>query len=102
MITTCMITVNIPQEIAQRLSWKDCKKMEGDPDQIVAIEHPTLPCEDCQKPVQDRRIEIKGSLDKMHYPHFAWYCTNCKLWKNPQTQRYEFEDRRHASSFFRR
>jgi hypothetical protein len=97
-----MITVKIPQEIAQRLQWKDNKKMDGDPDQIMSIDHPKLPCEDCDKLVAGRTIDIKGSLDRQTYPHFAWYCNNCKMFKDPVTQKYTIKDRREIRQFFKR
>jgi hypothetical protein len=75
----------IPKSIEQRITWKQDKKLEGDPDRIVNI-RPLTACEDCGNSHNSVRVvqhKLVGS---------AWWskCTQCGGWRNPDTGRFDF------------
>ena len=75
---------NIPTEILERITWDD--RVEHITT-VGSIKHYPKPCEDCDLEVVDRHVDYKLS----HSPqtHYRKKCLSCKLYYNPQTEKYD-------------
>ena len=91
----------IPPEIESRIVYKTRKNADDEAAAFPVIdklEPVELACDDCNNVVVDRRTEIKVYA----FPERHWreYCTNCKKFRNPHTDKFEVSAAT-APSFFR-
>jgi hypothetical protein len=89
----------VPQHILEQIKFSDLKRDEGDYPVPVGIKPQTKPCEDCGQTVTDRTVEIK--LFQHPQKHWRQRCTNCNLFKNTDTHKFDL-DITAAATFFRR
>jgi hypothetical protein len=76
----------LPTEILERITWAE-KRCPKDPDQIENIKHDPRPCEDCDLLIENRHIQHR--LHESPRRHFRRKCLNCKLYYNPETDKYD-------------
>ena len=93
-----MQTKFIPQEILDRITWIKQGHLKGDPLHVESIRHEPKPCEDCDRTVENRRVQIRHHTSPQ--PHFRRKCLNCKLYYNNLTKQYDLESTE-VLAFFR-
>lgn len=76
--------MEIPKEILDLLEdWPEQgEKPKFKPQQEV--------CEDCNLVVENRRVDLWISPEgKKHFAHWKYKCSTCKLYKNPNTGKFD-------------
>ena len=77
----------IPSEILDRITWSKRGNLQGDPEYVENIAHEPQPCEDCDLLIENRHIQHR--LHESPRKHFRRKCLNCKLYYNPETDKYD-------------
>lgn len=91
--------MKIPDEIAKRIVYEKPKRDDHeDYPTICKIKPLEEYCDDCHKYVQGRTLQHKYHMAPKS--HWRTYCTSCKCFKNPFTDKFELTNS-NVSSFFR-
>jgi len=86
--------MEMPKDLLERITFK--KSKDQDPPKIESIRFDTVPCDDCDRDIQQPAHEIKKYVGPPI--HSRTKCKNCQYYKDPDTGEYTV----HASHTNRR
>jgi hypothetical protein len=84
----------LPPELEDRLIWKKPNSHDPETGQfpyVESIKHYPQPCEDCDATVVDRKLWHRYTQNPI--PHCKTQCLACKLYKNPETGKYDQDNK---------
>jgi hypothetical protein len=94
----------IPKEILDRIVWNE--KFNKHERRVEEFKPTCSICEDCGLSLDETRIvNCKRSGNQTAHPHFKSQCSVCKLYKHPETKKYDstfYEVESHWRSIYKK